>query len=82
MNITAIEAGTALTLEDQIRVLNAEWTVERHDHEDGGIAYEIWCWKPHWRITTVYDWDNAHAHVFAEHIASAHNATLKPPPNA
>jgi len=76
MSIDAIEAGTGLTLENQINVLNAKWYVERHDDDDGTIAYEIWCLKPYWRVTTLYEWDNSHAHVFAEHIASAHNAAL------
>lgn len=62
-----------LTKDEQKTLLSAPWCAERHDHEDGTVAYEIWCLSPYWRICSIYDNDNQYAKKCAEQIVADHN---------
>jgi hypothetical protein len=47
--------------------------VERHDNEDGSIAYEIWTYDMNKRVASICDDDNPQAKADAELIVKLLN---------
>lgn len=44
------------------------FTLERHDNEDGSIAFEVWSTNMKWRVLRMVDDDNPNAKADAELI--------------
>lgn len=45
------------------------WYLERHDQEDGSIAYEVWSHEPYYRIISTTDEDNEKNVYNAKNVA-------------
>ena len=60
--------------------IHERWIVERHNTDDGAIAYEIWSAGLRHRVCRIVDDDNPAANRDAEHIASLHNAMFDQKP--
>lgn len=58
--------------------LRRRWCVERHDNEDGSIAYEVWSIDGEHRVFRLVDDDDPFAKRDAEHIVALHNNSLGP----
>jgi hypothetical protein len=73
---TTIDDLTELTKDERIALILSPWEVEKHDDESGYITWEIWCYRPYWRICAVPEQDNQYAKACVERIVKDHNDAL------
>lgn len=53
---------------------NPKYKVERHDQDDGTIAYECWCAHPYYRVYSINTFESDYAKRDAERLCRLLNA--------
>lgn len=55
------------------------YTIERHDQDDGTIDYECWSLNPYYRVFCISDFESDHAKRDSEYLCKLLNNNYKQP---